>query len=333
VAAARKHLDFTQPLEWHGRMGTIPSRLALAIKKQALHLGFDDVGITTADPLERDDGAYQRWLDAGMHASMAWMARSREGRADPRRILSGCQSVVCVAKNHFREVPAEVSRDEGRVARYALGRDYHRVLEKPMRRLAKFIRGLGDGVQTKWCVDTGHVLERGLAARAGLGFQGKNTMLISKRLGSHLFLGEIFTTLALAPDAPEAPHCGTCTRCLEACPTDAFPSPWVLDARRCISHWTIEHRGDLPPDAELHGWVFGCDVCQDVCPWNRFASPTRDPKMAEDEMPATLVLRELAALDEAEFEIRFYGTALSRARREGLMRNAAANLATQAIQE
>lgn len=303
-------------------MALSPERLAIAVKKQALHLGFDDVGITTAEPLERDAAAYHRWLDAGMHAGMGYMTRERAARGDPGQILAGCRSVVCVVKNHFQQVPDRIPAGTGRVARYALGRDYHRVFEKPMRRLAKFIRGLGEGVQTRWSVDTGPVLERGFAARAGLGFQGKNTMLISKRLGSHLFLGEIFTTLALAPDAPEPPHCGRCTRCLEACPTGAFPEPWVLDARRCISNWTIEHRGPLPPEAQLHGWVFGCDICQDVCPWNRFASPVRDPRFAEMVTPPALDLRELAELDQTEFEARFYGTALWRARREGLVRNA-----------
>ncbi len=312
-------------------MTSAPARLALSVKKQALHLGFDDIGITTADPLERDAEAYERWLESGKHGSMEYMARSGEKRADPGRILPGCRSVVCVAVNHFREVSEETPPGEGRVARYGLGRDYHRVLDKPMKRLAKFIRSLGEEVQTKWCLDTSHVLERGFAARAGIGFQGKNTMLISKRLGSHLFLGEIFTTLALAPDEPEPPRCGTCTRCLDACPTGAFPKPWVLDATRCISYWTIEHRGPLPRDAELHGWVFGCDICQDVCPWNRFARPTDASGLSEDAVAPTLNLVELAELDQTEFEIQFYGTALWRARREGLERNARANLAFRVI--
>lgn len=297
---------------------------ALSIKRHALHLGFDDVGITTAEPLTRDSEAYQRWLDAGMNAGMGYMERGRETRDDPAAILPGCRAVICVAKNHFRDVPAERPRGLGRVARYAQGRDYHRVMEKPMRRLAEFVRSLGEGVETKWCVDTGHVLERGFAARAGIGFQGKNTMLISKRLGSHLFLGEVFTTLDLAPDEPEPPHCGTCARCLDACPTQAFPAPGVLDARRCISYWTIEHRGPLPPDAALHGWVFGCDVCQDVCPWNRFARPSQDPKIRATLTPPLIALADLANLTQAEFERQFRPTPLWRAHREGLMRNAEA---------
>ncbi len=303
-----------------------PARDPLALKKRALHLGFDDVGIASAEPLARDQVAYEKWLDAGMHAEVAYMARSRERRGDPRQILDGCKSVVCVAKNHFRDVPDETPAGHGRVARYAQGRDYHRALEKPMRRLAEFIRSLGEDVQTKWSVDTGHVLERALAARAGLGFQGKNTMLISRHWGSHLFLGVIFTTLEFTPDAPEPPRCGICTRCLDACPAGAFAAPWVLDARRCISHWTIEHRGPLPADADLHGWVFGCDVCQDVCPWNRFAEPTRDSKIGAEVTPPTLDLRALATLDTLDFDMRFHGTPLARARHEGLVRNAEANL-------
>jgi epoxyqueuosine reductase len=302
------------------------ARHALAIKRQALHLGFDDVGITTAEPLERDAEAYEKWLEAEMHAGMDYMARGRHQRADPRQVLPGCRSVVCVAKNHFRDVPAEIPEGRGRVARYAQGRDYHRVLERPMRRLAKFLRGRSEGVETKWHVDTGHVLERALAARAGIGFQGKSTMLISKSLGTHLFLGVIFTTLDLAPDEPEPPHCGTCTRCLDACPTGAFPEPWVLDARRCISCLTIEHRGPLPEEADLHGWVFGCDICQDVCPWNRFARPSKDERISEEITPPSLDLRELATLDQGEYESLFYGTPVWRAHREGLVRSACRNL-------
>jgi epoxyqueuosine reductase len=297
-------------------------KLALTVKRQAFHLGFDEVGITTAEPLERDAAAWQRWIDAGMHGGMDYMQRSPQKRLDPQEVLPECRSVVCVAVNHFRDMPDEAPAEKGRVARYAQGQDYHRALQKPMRKLAEFIRSLDAGVETKWHMDTGHVLERSLAARAGVGFQGKNTMLISKRLGSHLFLGEIFTTLSLAPDEAEPPRCGTCRRCLEACPTDAFPEPWVLDARRCISYWTIEHRGALPEDAALHGWAFGCDICQDVCPWNRFAKPTRAPKIGEEVTPPALDLRELAALDAVEFEIRFYGTPLWRAHPEGLVRNA-----------
>lgn len=304
-------------------------RNALGVKKHALHLGFDDVGITTVEPLARDIEALRQWLVNGMHAGMDYMTRDLEKRGDPQAILEGCRSVICVAKNHFRDVPAELPPGEGRVARYAQARDYHRVMEKPMRRLAKFIRMLGEAVDTKWHVDTGHVLERGLAARAGLGFQGKNTMLISRHLGSHMFLGVIFTTLDLTPDEPEPPRCGSCTKCLEACPTAAFPQPWVLDARQCISYLTIEHRGDLPANADFHGWLFGCDVCQDVCPWNRFASPTDDPKLAEQVTSASLDLKRIAQLDQTEFEIQFYGTPLWRAHREGLVRSAERLMQTQ----
>ncbi len=300
--------------------------LAAEIKSFALRdLGFDLVGITTAEPLE-GAGRLARWIAAGAHGEMAYMARTAAVRGDPRRFLPGAQSVVCVAMSYHDEVePAETARAGERavVARYARRRDYHRVLRPLLVRLGRFLTQRAPGAAWRAAADTAPLLEKELAERAGLGWIGKNTCLINRRLGSELLLGELVTSVPLPADEPETDHCGTCTACLAACPTSAFDAPRALDPRRCISYATIEHRSAFPPAvlAGLGGHVFGCDVCQAVCPWNRRAAPSCNRALAARKRIGRLTRTELATLDEAGWAAVSAGTPLRRLDLARLRRN------------
>ena len=295
------------------------------LKAHARELGFNLVGLTRAEPSPQLS-AYFRWIDAGMHGTMGYMARPdrQAGRRDLNEILPGAQSLVVVGLDYRARVPEAVLSDpaRGRIASYAWGLDYHDVITPRLEKLAKALNA-----QAKVYVDTGAILERSHAHHAGLGFTGKNTMLIHPRRGSYFFLGEIITDVEFDEyDAPgRATMCGSCTRCLNACPTDAFPRQHVLDARRCISYLTIEHKGWIQRElrAKIGNWVFGCDVCQDVCPFQRFAPETNEaafkPSDIERAAPALLDLLEL---DEAGFRARFGRSAIARIKRERLVRNA-----------
>ncbi|MBI4588986.1 MAG: tRNA epoxyqueuosine(34) reductase QueG [Candidatus Rokubacteria bacterium] len=296
--------------------------LTEAVKDRALALGFDRVAVGSADPPDHGS-AFVAWLEAGYAGTMDYMERGRAKRLDPRRVLPGARSVVAVALNYHQGEPPE-GDTWAPVARYARGRDYHDVMTPRLEALLAFLRdAAGPEVRGKVYVDTGPVLERGLAARAGLGWVGKNTNLLHPDLGSWFFLGILLTTADLEWDGPLPDRCGTCRACLDACPTQAFLAPYVLDARRCISYLTIEHRGPIPGQfREAMGeWVFGCDLCQTVCPWNRKAPLTREPGF----LPATPLppLASLLEMSEAQFRRRFGGTPLTRPKRRGLARNAA----------
>ena len=294
--------------------------LTQSVKARALELGFDRVAIGPAAPPEHGP-AFSRWVAAGYAATMDYLGRREGERLDPARLLPGARSVVCVALNYYQGEPA---RDPSwsPVARYAWGRDYHSVMTPRLGDLATHLAEAG-GAASKGYVDTGPVLERDLAARAGLGWVGKNTMLLHPELGSWFFIGVLLTTAALDFDDPLSDRCGTCRACLDACPTQAFVAPYVLDARRCISYLTIEHRGPIDPALEggLGPWQFGCDVCQSVCPWNRKAPPTREPSF----LPSTPYpgAERVLEMDDEELRIRFRSSALSRAKPAGLRRNAA----------
>jgi epoxyqueuosine reductase len=299
--------------------------LAGVVKERARTLGFSGIAIGPAGPPEHG-AAFERWLDAGYGATMGYLTRGRADRLDPGRLLPGARSAVAVALSHGDGRGDDPSWAP--VARYARGQDYHEVMRPRLGQLAEVIRGAaGVGTATRVSVDTSAVLEREVAARAGLGWIGKNTNLLSPALGSYFLIGIILTTAEMAWDARMADRCGTCTACLEACPTGAFVAPYVLDARRCISYLTIEHRGDMPEalSGALHGWIFGCDVCQEVCPWNRKVAAVRDPALAPGR-PFEGAER-LLTLDEAAFRTRFRGSPLWRPKRSGLLRNAALALA------
>ena len=303
-----------------------PARpLEQRILAQAYALGFDLAGIARLGPPDTL-AFYDAWLDAGHHGTMTYMARTRDLRADSTRPEAGMQTAVVVGMNYGGTQPA------GPIARYARGADYHRVLWDRLDALGDAVRAeSGTAARTRGYVDSGPILERDLARRAGLGWFGKNTMLISPGLGSFFFLGVLVTELALAPSDPfDADRCGTCTRCLEACPTEAFTGPRVLDARRCIAYLTIEHRGEFTAEeaAMVGGHVFGCDVCQEVCPFTRkFAQELREEALRPRPELAAPALEEWLSLDDAGWRALTAGSALTRPKRAGLLRNALAVLA------
>ena len=303
------------------------------VKELAREAGFDLAGVAPAEPL-LEAQFYPEWLRRGYHGAMAYLEGARgDKRSDPKTLFKAAKSVICVAQVYHTPVPYSIERDDpskGWVARYAWGEDYHRTLKDRLYRLVESLRAEAGSFKFKVCVDTAPLLERAYAHRAGLGWIGKNTCLISEQKGSWMLLGEVLTSLELEPDDPAPFRCGTCTRCIDACPTDALvplepgagPSH-ALDATRCISYWTIELRGSLPEEnrAEAGRHVFGCDICQDVCPWNRW--DRIEPTSAEEYQPrnAEPDLIEWANLTVEEFETRFAETPLERARHAGFLRN------------
>jgi epoxyqueuosine reductase len=299
--------------------------LETRIKKQARDLGFDLAGVAPATPADGFN-RLRAWLDQGFAGAMGYMHRHAEARRNPVSILPEVRSVVMTAMNYLPAPDAESSSGLGRVARYARGPDYHDVLRQRLNMLLAWVQAEAPGCRGRGVVDTAPLLERDFARRAGLGWIGKNTMLLHKRLGSYFFLGALLLDLDLQPDPPhETAHCGTCTACLDACPTQAFPAPGQLDSRRCISYLTIELRTDIPVELreKIDDWVFGCDVCQEVCPWNRKAPIAHDPVFSSRPDLIALDPVELLGLTDEEFRRRFRETALWRAKRRGLLRNAA----------
>ncbi|MET0849748.1 MAG: tRNA epoxyqueuosine(34) reductase QueG, partial [Candidatus Rokuibacteriota bacterium] len=300
--------------------------LTRAVKARARAEGFDEVAVGPAGPPEHGE-ALLDWLAAGHAGTMAYIGRRAAERLDPARVLPGARSVVTVALNYHRP-DADADPSWAPVARYARGRDYHDVMRPRLERLAELIDGEA-GARSLAYVDTGPLLERDLAARAGLGWTGKNTMLLHPRLGSWFLIGLVLTTAALDADAALPDRCGTCRACLDACPTGAFPAPYVLDSRRCIAYLTIEHRGEIDADLQplMGEWEFGCDRCQEVCPWNRHAPPSAESAF----VPAGAYpgAETIAAMDDEALRRRFAGTALLRPRAAGLRRNAAIALANR----
>ena len=307
-------------------MAETPDDLARIVRAEAARLGFAAVRIARAEELP-DGARFREWLARGFHGTMAWMARDPERRLQAR--LIGARSVVVAAMSYFADGPSAAPPGRGLISRYARGEDYHRVLGDALRALGAAVRAAAPGARMKACVDTSAVLEKGWAERSGVGWRGKHTNVIAEGHGSWLFLGVLVTTAELAPDAePAADRCGTCTACLDVCPTRAIVAPYVLDARRCISYLTIEHRGPIPEELRpgIGNLIFGCDLCQDVCPWNRFARPTPEKRLLPREGNAAPELIPLLALDAAGFRARFAGTAVLRATRDGFVRNVAVAL-------
>ncbi len=303
---------------------------AATVKARARELGFDVCGVAPAEPFDGLDRLAE-WIDLGRHADMAWLERSLEKRRDPRLVLDGARAIVSCAVVYNTDQPYSNTLPSGQaaIARYAWGDDYHVVVERRLEALETWMREQGgEGAGSRRYVDTGPLSEKAIAARAGVGWIGKNTCLINQQLGSWLFLGEIITTLPLAPDAPVFDRCGSCTLCLEACPTGALVEPYQLDARKCLSYVTIEHRGDLPEDAAaaVGNHVYGCDICQDVCPWNRRAAVSADPAWQQRDAWTPVPVAEMAARSDDELRAAMKGSAMKRAGVKGLRRNLKASL-------
>ncbi len=292
--------------------------LKKALVARAREIGFDDCRIARAEP-PAHAAELRAWLDAGAAADMAWIERGAGKRSDPQLVLAGAKSVVVLAMNYWqgKSEPGKA----GRIARYAWGDDYHDVIERKLKQLNEFLENAG-GRQRSY-VDTGPVLERDFAATAGLGWHGKSTMLLNRSLGTWFFLAEIFTTLALPPDPPQAARCGSCTSCLDACPTGAITAPHRLDARRCISYLTIELKGSIPLELRplIGDRIYGCDDCLDACPWNRFAQVSHEAAFAARPAVKQMQLRDYLALDDAGFRELFRGSPIKRIKRRGFLRN------------
>jgi epoxyqueuosine reductase len=304
--------------------------LSRAIKEEARALGFDAVGIarvTPAAPRARPLLVrLTQWLERGYHGTMAWMARTPERRADPALVLPGCRSIISVGMNYLTDRRADERPGHGRIARYAWGKDYHTVLGDRLRELEHRIHELSPDAGTRSYVDTGPVMEKAWAEQAGLGWIGKHSNLVSSEFGSWLLLGEILTTLELEPDEPATDLCGSCTRCIQACPTHAIPEPYVVDATRCISYLTIELRGEhaaIPDDIQrrMGNKIFGCDDCLDVCPFNLRAEPTGEPAFQPTPLALAPHLDHLAGMNEATFATWFQHSPIKRSKHAGLQRN------------
>jgi len=295
------------------------------VKRLARDCGFELVGLSRAEPLVEDTQRYLDWVDRGMAGAMGYLTDRRAAvRTDPKLLLPSARTIISVGKLYNRPEPRSVEvdhQDRGWVSRYAWGADYHDVVRAGLERL---VEKLGPGHEYKICVDTAPLLERSYARQAGLGWIGKNTCLINQEIGSFVFLGEILTSLEMEPDSPPADRCGTCRRCIDACPTQAIATAgYEVDARRCIPYFTIELRGSIPEDMRsgVGQHVFGCDICQDVCPWNRRAPVSGEPRFEPDHFAPPL--EELANLTEEEFRQTFRSSPIQRAKYTGFLRNVA----------
>ncbi len=302
-----------------------PADSTRLVRRISQGVGFDLVGVTSVAAPARA-GHYRAWLERGYAGSMAYLHRYQALRGDPAQLLPGARSIICVGLAYRRpEPPPDAAEPSGRIAQYARGYDYHTIMRRMLLEVAERLRASLDvAFEARPFVDTGPLLERELAARAGLGWVGKNTLLLHPQFGSWLLLGELVTTLALEPDEPMSDHCGSCTACIDACPTGAFPTPYTLDASRCISYLTIERRSEIPADlAPLMGdWVYGCDICQEVCPFTRKAAPGTHAALMADRLPARIPLAPLTRLTSGDYRRLTRDSAARRATRPMWMRNA-----------
>ncbi len=320
--------------------------LTARVKAKAAELGFDPVGVTTPQPSLFSE-AYRAWIAAGRHGEMGYLERNLDRRLDPSLLLENARSILAVGMNYYSDAeegpglpdlsdPAEAER--ARFARYARGDDYHDVMTLRLRALLEFLKAeAGEGAEGRVYVDAGPVLEREVAQRAGLGWFGKNTLLINTRRGSYFFLGEIITNVELTPDSPAVGGCGTCRKCLDACPTGAIVAPYQVDARRCLSYLTIELKGDFPDEfagavAPAGNRIFGCDICQEVCPFNlRRAEKTDEPAFQAREATRHATLASLSLMSEEEFREKFRKSPVKRTKHRGLRRNVAVALSAPDI--
>lgn len=298
--------------------------LTSTIKAGARALGFSKVGIARAEASTTEGKNLAEWLRRGYHGTMGWMEKDPERRSDPRRIIADARSVISVAVNYYTKGNQSEDPTTGKISRYAWGDDYHILLTKRLESLVACIKQERPDAATRLYVDTGPVMDKAWAVRAGIGWLGKHTNVITKEFGSWVFLGEVITDLELVYDEPMADFCGSCRACIDACPTGAIVEPYVLDSNRCISYLTIEHKGEIPEELspKFQNWVYGCDICQDVCPWNSFQQPTSEEDFQPRPHNLAPKLDELSRLTKEEFTERFRRSPVKRTKREGLARNA-----------
>ncbi len=298
-----------------------------AIREKAHAIGFDLVGVAPAEPLLEEGMRLAEWLTRGYHATMVWMARNTERRIDPRTIVPGARSVISLGINYYSPDTMTGEDDRGKISRYAWGDDYHLIVGKKLAELWEYLVSLEPDIRGKYYVDTGPVMDKVWAEKAGLGWIGKHTNLISQEFGSWLFLGEIISTLEMEYDIPGQDHCGTCRRCIDACPTNAIVDEYVVDSNRCLSYITIEHREDFPAELKpsTDGWIYGCDICQDVCPWNsKFSRPTAIDGFKPRQENLNPILEEIVRMTQEDFSKRFRNSPIKRTKLAGLRRNAEA---------
>jgi epoxyqueuosine reductase len=298
------------------------------LKARAMELGFSNVGVTRAEELTEEGARLQHWLGRGFAATMDWMARDTEKRIEPRIVLSNAKSIISVAMNYYTQQSHPTDANVGKISRYAWGDDYHVVVTERLEKLKEFIVSDVPEAHAKLYVDTGPVMEKAWAQRSGIGWIGKHTNVITKEFGSWVFLGEIIVDVELDYDEPFLDFCGSCRACIDACPTGAIVEEYVLDANKCISYLTIEHRGELAKELTtgFQNWVYGCDICQDVCPWNRFQQQTAEEAFQPREFNKAPVLQELSTMTQQEFTERFRKSPIKRTKHAGLTRNAKAIL-------
>lgn len=304
--------------------GQEPIRIKTELKEAAQRLGFDACGVSRAARLDEEALHLAQWLEEGRHASMGWMERNFEKRVDPTELVPGARSVISVLHTYYIPLSHPEDPAVGRISRYAWGDDYHDVLKGKLNDLLAWLIERVGGVTGRAFVDSAPVMDKAWAQRSGLGWIGKHSNLINRDFGSFFFIGELIVDLALPPDDPVSDYCGSCTRCIEACPTEAIYPAYVVDAGRCISYLTIESRAetfpaDLEPD--MGPWIFGCDICQDVCPWNKFKRPTSETRFEPRPGVVDTPLSTWEHLDPDEFHLRFKGSAVKRSKPEGFRRN------------
>lgn len=302
--------------------------LTQKIRQKALETGFHKVGFARAEALEEEGKRLRDWLEMGYHGDMAWLEREPEKRSDPRLLFPGARSVIVLALNYYTSHEHVPGPGEGKVSRYAWGEDYHDVVKTKLRELLEWIKLEVPGSDGKACVDTAPMMDKAWAVKAGLGWIGKHTNLITREYGSWVFIGEIIVNFELDYAGEPVPdHCGNCTACIDACPTAAITAPFLVDSKACLSYATIELRSaELSPGIEenMEGWLYGCDICQDVCPWNRFQKPTGESAFEPRKGETSIALEEILSLSPEKYAERFRRTAIKRAKLSGLQRNAAA---------
>ncbi len=292
------------------------------VKAKAAELGFSKAGIARVGEVGVEASRLREWLDSGFHATMHWMKSSIEKRTDVNKVLPGAKSVIALAMNYFTPEKHPDSGEFGKISRYAWGDDYHDILSEKLKMLDAWLGREFIGYEGRYYVDTGPIMEKAWAQKAGVGWIGKHTNVITQEMGSWVFLGEIITNLELEPDSPATDHCGTCSLCIEACPTGAITEPYVVDSGRCLSYLTIEHRGNFDKEFRTDGWIYGCDVCQDVCPWNeRFATETEEKRFQPREGSVAARLTDWKSMSREEFSARFKRSPIKRTKHEGLIRN------------